>query len=474
MERVKELKNEGNAYYVREEFIAALGCYTQGLSLDPKNTTLLMNRCGTFLRIGNYTACIQDADKVLESDVNNVKAYYRKGRALIGVSKYSEAVKTLRKASSLDPNEREIIAALKEAESKENEGMGYFDIVKLLDQEHRYPETPLTLEEYNGPIRVSEVEGKGRGIVAEEDIPPGSTVMICKAIAIVYSSENIKPEQSRVELFKRVAQKLSTDKQAALSFCDLRPQKENVTKSSRITSVILANLFDVYNEHFLSRKADFDACSSGVWINASFFNHSCVDWNCFWFVIGDCMFVRTVKQVKKDEELLISYFSSAITPAQRIQSLEEKCIQCKCRLCEIDNSTDPSKLQQLSQIRYRIQDETSSEEIHQLINEMDAMRPGKRHLLPDLHQLYRLLASGYLLTGQNKLAVKNFKKGIELLNRFIPFSNDIFTFCYPLVLLYEDIGEKDEAAKWKAKCDFYCNLAYGAPYSAIIEILSIK
>ena len=135
---------------------------------------------------------------------------------------------------------------------------------------------------------------------------------------------------------------------------------------------------------------------------------------------------------------------------------------------------DSSKLQQLSQIRYRIQDETSSEEIHQLINEMDAMRPGKRHLLPDLHQLYRLLASGYLLTGQNKLAVKNFKKGIELLNRFIPFSNDIFTFCYPLVLLYEDIGEKDEAAKWKAKCDFYCNLAYGAPYSAIIEILSIK
>ena len=46
--------------------------------------------------------------------------------------------------------------------------------------------------------------------------------------------------------------------------------------------------------------------STGLWIPSSFLNHACHP-NSHWFVVGDCMFVRTLRPVHEGEELTISY-----------------------------------------------------------------------------------------------------------------------------------------------------------------------
>ena len=51
--------------------------------------------------------------------------------------------------------------------------------------------------------------------------------------------------------------------------------------------------------------APFELCY-GLYINCSFFNHSC-DPNCFYYGIANMLIVKTIKDIKKGEELTVSY-----------------------------------------------------------------------------------------------------------------------------------------------------------------------
>lgn len=47
----------------------------------------------------------------------------------------------------------------------------------------------------------------------------------------------------------------------------------------------------------------------GLWLEASFFNHSCIS-NCSRIFIGDVMIVYTLEEIAIDNELTVQYFSN--------------------------------------------------------------------------------------------------------------------------------------------------------------------
>lgn len=47
----------------------------------------------------------------------------------------------------------------------------------------------------------------------------------------------------------------------------------------------------------------------GLWIQASFFNHSCIS-NCSRIFIGDVMVIHTLEKIPKDNELTVQYFTN--------------------------------------------------------------------------------------------------------------------------------------------------------------------
>lgn len=79
---------------------------------------------------------------------------------------------------------------------------------------------------------------------------------------------------------------------------------------------------------------------SGVWNKESMFNHSCTP-NCSWSQIGDQMFVKAIKDIKKDEELRISYVSREHTTYEERKKMFQNWTKrnvgfvCACDHCDL-------------------------------------------------------------------------------------------------------------------------------------------
>ena len=87
-----------------------------------------MNACQSCLKLKLYRDAKDIADEVLNMNPLNVKMLYRKGKALIHLGEYHEAIKVLVDAAKVYPNEKIIRdkiekakKLLKEYEEKEKE-----------------------------------------------------------------------------------------------------------------------------------------------------------------------------------------------------------------------------------------------------------------------------------------------------------------------------------------------------------------
>ncbi|BDA44955.1 probable mitochondrial import receptor subunit TOM34 at N-terminal half [Coccomyxa sp. Obi] len=79
----------------------------------------MLNLASCFLQLKDYKACVSECSEVLKIDPDNMKAYYRRGQALLALQSHAAAVADLRKAVERAP-EREkhlVQEKLKEAEA---------------------------------------------------------------------------------------------------------------------------------------------------------------------------------------------------------------------------------------------------------------------------------------------------------------------------------------------------------------------
>src|SRR5262249_54191795 len=161
------------------------------------------------------------------------------------------------------------------------------------------------------------IEGKGRGIVATKNIQAGQLLIACKAF--VYSDETdtadptADPSSSEIgsdaqedtedPMIEMIHNKLARRPEMVQEFYQLYAgprlghiekydrKSDHVEDMERIEGILRYNSFKA-GDIFSAFKPPESIKQSGLWIVPSYFNHSCVDFNCFRYFVGDFMFVR--------------------------------------------------------------------------------------------------------------------------------------------------------------------------------------
>ncbi|CAE7657158.1 NPHP3 [Symbiodinium sp. CCMP2456] len=120
-------KDEGNAALRAGNLNEALRLYSEGLDLEPDNTTLLCNRTLAWLQARQPINAERDARQCLRLDIQNQKAHYRLALALLGLGKTESASQCACQAVLMFPENVDIrklqgkLAVLRSLEARFNE-----------------------------------------------------------------------------------------------------------------------------------------------------------------------------------------------------------------------------------------------------------------------------------------------------------------------------------------------------------------
>lgn len=88
-----ELKNKGNDAFKKQDWPAAVEWYTKAIETYDKEPSFYTNRAQANIKLESYGFAIADADKAIEIDPNNVKAYYRRASAHTAILHHREALR---------------------------------------------------------------------------------------------------------------------------------------------------------------------------------------------------------------------------------------------------------------------------------------------------------------------------------------------------------------------------------------------
>ncbi len=161
---------------------------------------LLSNRALAYLSIQNYSAALQDTRHLLEGSPGHIKGIIRHAKALAGLRQYQNAInfltnatKGISKGDKLEHSREfaSLIERLKRMKHQSETG-DYFDVSQIMQKNEPAPEDWV---DYIGPVKVVSVEGKGRGLVAVQDLPAGKLIFACRAFEIIFLGTDTKPAE---------------------------------------------------------------------------------------------------------------------------------------------------------------------------------------------------------------------------------------------------------------------------------------
>ncbi|OXA64385.1 uncharacterized protein LOC110849016 [Folsomia candida] len=349
-------KSVGNTAFAQRNYGKAIRTYTQGLTLLPSNIDLLSNRAAAYLNYGLYSLALHDAETVLSTDPTHEKCLYRKVKALWGLSRYHKAHQFTEKFKIPSLADKAAITL--------SQSLGHIKASTLMSLPHQ---ARHEIADYRGPIEIVPIPGKGRGIVATENIPVGSLIICSKAFCIVFDQDvqdfkNFHLRDKSVELEHTDAlggliyDKLQLDPSLKSELLKLYTGQQESQSSDDITLTI-RNIID-YNG-FTSKRDDSlismgNPNFAGLWILPSYLNHSCLDNNANYAVYGDILVVRAVKNIPKGDEILISYWQATV-PGRR-EVMKARNFECGCRACKMEDEEDPLIKAEIAQLLQQIRE----------------------------------------------------------------------------------------------------------------------
>lgn len=104
---------EGNDVFRANDFMQAALVYTEALQLDPSVSAVYANRAACWMKLGDHVKALEDARTCTEVDPKNPKGWFRMGMSLHAMKNYPEAIPALLEAEKLEPNNKQVVEAIK-------------------------------------------------------------------------------------------------------------------------------------------------------------------------------------------------------------------------------------------------------------------------------------------------------------------------------------------------------------------------
>lgn len=334
-EEALSLKEKGNREFKMGNFVAAEARFSDALRIAEDTgliTTLYCNRAQARLKMHCPETALADAGEALRLDPQNEKARYRKGRAELQLGSYEESAATFAElANSKDLAFREDAVAQREAAlaraAEQREGR--YDLPSLLA-------LPLggqtDVAEYLGPIKVAHVPGKGRGLVATEDVEAGELLFVNRAFCV--AERNTLKDAST----KRLATCSEPEFDAFFALGDKRSSPAElppllvrrgggVSQPRTVDRARVGEILEA-NAHVLDTDPLTSSCASpasqhyALFLLGSLVNHSCCPSATRHFY-GDLLALRAARPLRCGEEVTDRYVSVFYPCYERRQRLQE-------------------------------------------------------------------------------------------------------------------------------------------------------
>ncbi|CAN1782859.1 Mitochondrial import receptor subunit TOM70 [Linum perenne] len=203
-----ELKKKGNRCFSNGDYAAALDCYSKALRVAPQEAlddgksllaALYLNRASAFHKLDLLQECLRDCNRALQVSASYSKAWYRRGKTNAALGNHQEAILDLDLAKNIEissAGKRQIEGELNMIMSQwtcasrtvdqfsqnsiEAAGSGFMGCnkegCKYLSTEFHPNKNLLSEEPRRDSILCVKTHGKGRGMVAQCDIPESSLV----------------------------------------------------------------------------------------------------------------------------------------------------------------------------------------------------------------------------------------------------------------------------------------------------------
>lgn len=474
------LKEKGNDAFRNGKFETAWRLYRRAIKSESIEKDVLIacisNCAEVALRRGQWEQVKQITSRALQLEGANIKAKYRLATALLRLGEVSRATSLAEDLFDRDGKaaNTEFAALRNDCYRVAEEMQGTYDTHRMRQDADRRKSS------FHGDFVSPKIElGVGfhpegkpqyRGVKAVSLLKRGTLVSASKAVVFVESEESsIDTFDSYQENLKVVAKlvvsmhrrpsltpkvyKLSGGQDTAAAanggnqLAEMSPEKHLRIDIARINSIIATNAFGASNsQHDIHkmwkamkkgrRQENDDNCyGTGIWLNESLFNHSCVP-NCDWNMIGDHIFVTTRRDIQPDEELCVSYVGSECLYEERCQkfrtwswSMDNDVggFKCRCPWCSVmeANSEFRNMTDRIEKVHIEAAPNPSVEDKVQVMNRtlplekrLEYLETFKSYPLGIQHNAgahLQLMHGVYLKTiGDDVGALEHFEKAAEI------------------------------------------------------------
>ncbi|CAM6105334.1 unnamed protein product [Calypogeia fissa] len=363
------------------------------------------NRAEAWLRLHQYERAWADAERALSFDPTHLKSLFRKGRALLGLGDYRQALAHFEAANARTPFNKDVLAAIKLSRTADQQNhLGIYDLTDYYLRGRFNGEIP-NCADYIGPIQIrAHIGEKGRGLFLTKSVEAGDLLMVSNPLAFCQPEQQshsnsklhvlskefmtqedngripVEVEDKLVEILLERAKVSSKHCERLLTLChckqgishqpappvDLFISGRQISPPSdmehidteelddiRLRQIIAQNVIDgnmvsttSARRHVFHHEEIHDGISSthfyGLWVLPSFINHSCVP-NVSMVIIGKCIFVYASKDMHVGEELQCSYYN-VFQPLPQRRELASRywSFSCRCARCLVESKFDSS------------------------------------------------------------------------------------------------------------------------------------
>ncbi|GAB7335459.1 hypothetical protein MBLNU13_g07821t1 [Cladosporium sp. NU13] len=283
-----------------------------------------------------WTCCRCSATTIVEQQKLDAKAYSRASQASYVLKKYDVAAKYCWKMLDLKLDRVYDIANIQDSVSRQHRRV---DAADYLGD---------TVVQVSGPNR-------GRGLFATRSLKAEDLILAETAFASVWDDKRAHVIAAKwnarfpkdihmglIGLWKIALQRVQNNPILGCDLLDLHGSHNElgdiVAEVDGVQVVDTYHVYDIVSRNAFQLVGPFgtEKHCSGIYIRSSYVNHSCVP-NAHRTFIGEFLLLYATKDIKKGEELTISYGPDLVAFVSRREAIMSMWnFQCECALCVAD------------------------------------------------------------------------------------------------------------------------------------------